>query len=136
VRHADALEGRLHALLALARTHAAVRQRQLDVLVDGEIADQVERLEDEADLAVAYARPVRGGELRDVLAVQQVLPVRRRIEQPEQREQRRLAAPRRARDGDVLAAADLQVDRRERVGLDFVGLKHLLHRFEANQRTG
>ena len=33
--------------------HAAIGERQLDVLVDGQIADQVERLEDEADLPVA-----------------------------------------------------------------------------------
>ena len=49
-----------HALLALLRAHAvAVRQRQLDVLEDREVADQVERLEDEADLPVADARALR-----------------------------------------------------------------------------
>ena len=48
--------------LRSADGHAAVGQRQLDVLVDGEVADQVERLEDEADLAVADARPL--GELQ------------------------------------------------------------------------
>src|SRR5436309_12047380 len=47
VAHAHALEGILDALLALARRHAAIGERQLDILVDREIADEVERLEDE-----------------------------------------------------------------------------------------
>ena len=58
VRHADALQRLLHAPLALRRRHAAIRQRQFHVLVHREIADQVERLEDKADLAVADARPL------------------------------------------------------------------------------
>ena len=44
--------------------HAAVGERQLDVLVDREVADQVERLEDEADLPVADAGALRRGEPR------------------------------------------------------------------------
>ena len=61
VRHADALERRIDALLALRGLHAAVGERQLDVLIHGEIADQVEALEDEADLAVADARALGRG---------------------------------------------------------------------------
>ena len=64
MRHADALERRLDALLALGRAHAAVGERQLDVLEDGEIADQVEALKDEPDLAVAHARARRRGARR------------------------------------------------------------------------
>src|SRR5687768_18545620 len=51
VRHADLLERSHHPVLALGRLHAAVGERQLDVLVDVEIADQIEALEDEPDLA-------------------------------------------------------------------------------------
>ena len=40
-------------LPALGRLHAAVGERQLDVLEHRQVADQVEALEDEADLAVA-----------------------------------------------------------------------------------
>ena len=112
MRHADALERRLDALLALGRLHAAVGERQLDVLEHGEIADQVEALEDEPDLAVADARALRGGQLGDRPAVQQVLPFGRRVEQAENRQQRRLAAARRPGDRDVLALADLEVDAR------------------------
>jgi hypothetical protein len=44
VRHADLLEGRHHALLALGRLHPAIGERELDVLVDVEVADQIEAL--------------------------------------------------------------------------------------------
>ena len=63
VGHADALERRRHALLALGGAHAAVGERQLDVLEDVQVANQVEALEDEADLAVAHPRPLRQREL-------------------------------------------------------------------------
>src|SRR2546427_2229362 len=39
------------SLFPLGRRHAAIGQRQLDVLIDGQVADQIERLEDEADFA-------------------------------------------------------------------------------------
>ena len=57
VGHADALK-RLHdALLAVSRWHLlAIGKRQFDVFVHGEIADQVETLEDEADFLIADAR--------------------------------------------------------------------------------
>jgi len=54
VRHVHALERMLDAVLTLTRWHAgAIGERQLDILVDGEVADQVEALKDEADLLVA-----------------------------------------------------------------------------------
>jgi hypothetical protein len=49
----DALERLADATLALGRRHTAVRERQLDVLVHRQIADQVEALEDEADATKA-----------------------------------------------------------------------------------
>ena len=52
----DALEAAAGALAPLARGHLAVEQRRLDVLEHGELRDQVEGLEDEADAAVAQAR--------------------------------------------------------------------------------
>src|SRR3979411_1611288 len=63
MRHADALERGFDTLLPLRRLHAAVGRGQLDVLEDGEVANQVEALEDEPDLAVADARAFRRGEL-------------------------------------------------------------------------
>ena len=68
------------------------------------------------------------------LAVQDVLALGRRVEQPEDRQQRRLAAARRPGDRDVLAALDLEVDPGERVRLDFVGEEHLRDAVEVDQR--
>ena len=54
--HAHALQRIGHPLLPLARVHAAIGQRQLDVFIDREIANQIEALKDKANLAVANAR--------------------------------------------------------------------------------
>src|SRR5712664_623379 len=80
VGHADALESILHFLLALAGAGSAIGERELDVFIHGEIADQVEGLKDEADLAIANARALADGELGNGLAVQLVDAVGRRIE--------------------------------------------------------
>ena len=133
VRHADLLERRHHALLALGRLHAAIGERQLDVLVDVEIADQVEALEDEPDLAVADARALRERQIGDRLAVERVLALGRRVEQPEDRQERRLAAARRPGDRDVLAALDLEVDAGEGVRLHLVGEEHLRDAIEVDE---
>ena len=133
VGHADALERGVDALAPLVRLHAAVDERQLDVLEHREVADQVEALEDEADLAVADPGPLRHRQLGHFLAVQPVLAVGRRVEQAEDRQQRGLAAARRPGDGDVLALLDLHVDAREGVGLHLVGQEHLLDPVEPNE---
>ena len=130
----DLLERRHHALLALGGLHAAVGQRQLDVLVDVQVADQVEALEDEPDLAVAHAGALGQRQVGHRLAVQRVLALGRRVQQPEDRQQRRLPAARRPGDRDVLAALDLQVNARQGVGLDFVGEEHLRHAVEMDER--
>ena len=39
-------------------------------------------------------------------------------------------------DRDVLAVLDLEVDLREGVGLDFVGVEDLLDAFQSDQRIG
>jgi hypothetical protein len=134
MRHADALKRFLHPLAPLLGGHAAIGERQLDVLVHGEIADQVERLEDEADLLVADAGAIGEGEVGDLLLVQPIAAFRRGIEQPEDRQQRRLATAGRAGDRHVLAVADLEVDAGEGVGFDLVGQEDLGHPFELDQR--
>src|SRR6185437_13915273 len=108
--HPDALEHVLHALLALFCSHTAIGERQFDVFKDGEIADQIERLKNEPDLAVADARAVAERELFDRLSVNPVASVRRRIEQAQNRQQRRLAAARRAGDRKKFAALDLEMN--------------------------
>src|ERR1044071_5571264 len=133
MRHADALERGGDALLALGRPHAAIRERQLHVLEYVEIANQIETLKNESDLAIAHPRPLRQRQLRHCLVVQRVGAVARRVQQAENRQQRGLAAPRRPRDRHVLAAMDLDVDVVERVRLDLVGEEDLLHAFGLDQ---
>ena len=53
--HADSLEGALDVSVLLAGSHAAIRERQRDILSNRHVAQQVEALKDEADLAVACA---------------------------------------------------------------------------------
>ena len=52
----DLVERRQRQLPPLAGRHAAVQQRQLHVVDDRQIGNQVERLEDESELAIAHAR--------------------------------------------------------------------------------
>src|SRR5262249_30509303 len=68
------------------------------------------------------------------LAVQPVLPLGRGVEQTEQRQQRGLAAARRARDRDVLAVLDLEVHPGERVRLHLVGEEDLRHAVQLDDR--
>ena len=103
------------------RRHAAIGQRQLDVFENGEVADEIEALEDETDLAIANARAFRKREVRDFAALERVAAVRRRVEQAEDREQRRFSATGRTGDGDIFARANIEMNAGERVGFHFVG---------------
>ena len=125
MRHADAFERFGDALPPLVRAHPAIGQRQLHVLEHREIADQVEALEDEPDFAIADARALRGRQLRDRPAVQPVRTRRRRVEQAENRQQRRLAAARRTGNRDIFASGDLEAHVRQRVRLHLLGREHL-----------
>ena len=110
VGHPHPLERVLHAILPLAGGHVSVGEGELDVLEHVEIADEVEGLEDEADLAVAYARALGRIDGRNRFAVEPVAPAAGGVEETEDRQQGRLAAARGTRDRDVLAVADLQVN--------------------------
>ena len=50
----------------------AVGERQLDVFIDGQIADQIEALEDEADLLIADARALGKVKVLGRLAVERI----------------------------------------------------------------
>ena len=69
VGHFDAFEGVLYFFLPFGGGHAAIGEGQFDVFINSEIADQVKGLEDEADFAVADARPVSELESGNGLAV-------------------------------------------------------------------
>src|SRR4030095_13820840 len=91
-------------------------------------------LEDETDLAVADARALGERQRLRRLAVQRVLALGRRVEQAQQRQTRRRAPARGARDRDVLAVLDLQVHAREGMGLDLVGEEDLCDPVELDDR--
>ena len=106
-------------LVADRRRDARVDQGQFDVVQRGRPRQQVERLEDEPDLLVPDAREIVVVHPADVLAVQQVLAARRRIETADEVHQRRLARPGGSHDGDELAALD--VDRHAAQRVDLLG---------------
>ena len=135
MRHPHAFECGGHAVAALAGGHAAIGQRQLDILKDGEIADQIEALKNESDLAIPDARAILGRQIRDGLAVQPVLAAAGRVEQPEDRQQGGLAAPGRAGDRHVLAFRDVEVDVGQGVRFDFIRQKHFVDGLQLDHRS-
>ncbi len=130
VGDADLLQRRLHPPLALRPVDAAVDQGHLDVLGDGEVVDQVEALEHEADLVAAQAGELGLGVLGHVLAEEVVASGGGPIEQAQDVEQGRLAASGRAHDGHELAGRDLHGDAVERAGLHLGGAVGLGDLFE------
>ena len=108
--------------LASALAVAAVDERQLDVLDRVEPRQQIERLEDEADVLVADRRELVVRELPDVLAGEDVFAAVGDVETAEDVHERRLARPRGAHDRHELALVDVEVDTAE--GVHDVVLAH------------
>ena len=95
----------------------------------GGAGEQVEGLEDEADLLVADAGQLIVVELGDVVTVEPVAAAGGRIEATDEVHQGRLAGAGGAHDGDVFVMADAQVDAAEGVDLliaHLVGLPKIL----------
>ena len=110
VGEADALQQVLEELgLGLL---AGDRERQDDVLLGGQHRQEVEELEDEADVLAAQQRHLAVGEALDLLAGDLDRAARRLVECGEQVHQRRLARARRPHDGDQLAGARRSARRR------------------------
>ena len=116
------------ALAALATTDAAEQQRHLDVLERGELRQQVEVLEHEADPPVADVGELVAVEARHRLAAQAVVAAGRRVEAADQVHQRRLARAGGTDHRDELALADGQVDAAQRLDLDLAGVVDLADR--------
>jgi len=127
MRHLDAFECVLDFFLALGRGHAAIREGEFDVFVDGEIADEIESLEDEADFAIANARAITELERGDGLAVERVVPFRRRIEKTEDGKEGGFATAGRTGDGEVFAFFDHEINVVEGVSFEFVGEEDFTH---------
>ena len=90
--------------------HAAVVEREPDVLDDGLEGDEVERLEDETQCAIADAGGPRLAEPRHRRAVKQILAGVEVVEDADDVQEGRLPRAGGAHDGDELAGGDLQAD--------------------------
>src|ERR1700730_15850028 len=108
MRHADPLERCLDALPAFSRAHAAIGQWELDVVEDREVANQIEILKDESDLAVPRSRPLAHREIRHRFSVEPVLSAGWRVEQAEDRQERRLPTARRPGTVHLFPTCDLE----------------------------
>ena len=73
-------------------------------------------------------------EVRHFAALERIAAVRRSVEQPENRKQRRFAAAGRTGDGDVFARANIEMNAGERVGFHFVSEEDFGDAVEVNQR--
>ena len=133
VPHADLLERLLNPLFAFRPAHAAIGEREFDVFEDRQVADEIEALEDEADLAIADAGALGEAEVGHRLAVERVTPCGGRIKQTEDGQQRGLAAARRPGNTDEFAPADFQRDFGQGVSFDFIGQEDLLDGIEVDE---
>ena len=115
-RQAHAGEQLAGVLLRLgARRAVGARRRQDHVLEHREVREEVERLEDEAQAPAHADRRARG--VGDDLAVEEDVAVVDLLEQVHAAQQRRLAGPARADQGDRLVRAHLEVDAAQDVRL-------------------
>ena len=100
--------------------------------------DQVERLEDEADLLVPDHRQLVVIELADIGAVEEVAACRRHVQATDDVHESGLARAAGAHDGDELAFADMHVDTAQRLDVDLahpIGLGDPLERDHPPIRT-
>jgi hypothetical protein len=102
-----------------------VQQGKLDILANRQFVDQVEALEDEADVALAGFRQLGFGQAGNFVRVEDIGPVGRAIEHAHDIEQGRLAASGRAHDRDEFAVGDVEVDRIKRRRFDGIGAVRL-----------
>ena len=126
VRDIHAAQDFIHAAPALGSLDAHVDQRQLDILEDIQLVDQVERLEDEADVALAELRAVFLSETAHLVVQQHIAARCRVVQQAQNIEQRRFAAARRTHDGDELPLLHFERNAVQCDGLDLFGTENLL----------
>jgi hypothetical protein len=102
-----------HRLQQLVRTpfplrawHAGEHHRQRHIVRGGHRGDEIERLKDDADVALTMKAERSARHLREIVAEDAERPFRRAVETGNQIQQRRLARPRRAEQADELALLD------------------------------
>src|SRR5688572_10495896 len=96
--HSYAIQRLTNARFSFARVHPPVGQRELDILIDSQVTNQIKTLKDKTYFAIADARSLRQREVLNGLFVKHILAIGWRIEQTQNRQQGRLATARWAGD--------------------------------------
>src|SRR5215831_11004190 len=125
MRHIHLLE-RLHDFLA-ARFPvdvSAKRQRELNVLEYGEMADQIESLKNKTDFLVSDVRSLCVIQLIQRSTAEYISTGGWRVEQREDGKQCRLSTARWTFDRKIISFLDSQIDAGKRMGFDVLGIEH------------
>ncbi len=121
VGDADPVHCRHDLRLSVAAGPFAVDDTQFDVLLDRQLVDQVEALEDEAEIVAAQLRQFRFRELGDLTITEQVLTAGGAVDGSQDIQQRGLAAAGRTHDGDEFSLTHVKLDGFQCGGFDLVG---------------
>src|SRR5258706_8859811 len=105
----DLAQRGLRSIRPLALGDACQGEREGDVLTGAEGRDEAERLEDDPQPALTQPGPFRRRKPSQVVPEELDVALVRELQSREQTEERRLAGPGRALDGDELALAHLDV---------------------------
>jgi len=115
------LQHRQHPFLPGRGRDAEIEQRQLHILKHRQLVDEVEALEDEADIRFAELGPPALGVAGNLLTQEEVFTRAGRVEQAEDVEQRGFAAARGTHHRDELPRLDRQVHLVQGGGFDVLG---------------
>src|SRR5258708_22679188 len=132
--HAHAIQGRLHPLASLQGVELAESERQLDVLVDRQVSNQVDCLKDESDVLVAQPGSLTRDYRKHVSPVEPIATLIRGVEQAKNRQERRLARAGRPDHRQPFAGNNSQVNVLERLGLEIFARENLPYPDQLDQR--
>src|SRR5436190_13651308 len=111
--------------LALAPLDIAIRERDVEILVNRETVKQVVLLEDETDVPLVKFDAVFRFHFVNRFGEEVILALPITVEHSENREQRGFACPGRPHDGDEITLLDIQTDPAQNEGLACAGLVKL-----------
>src|ERR1051326_2176187 len=97
-------------LSALFGRDATINHRQLDILNHVQLGQQIKKLEDKPNLAIANRRKLARGSIVDHNAIESNRPGSRSIQAAEDMHQRGLAAARGANDRNELTFVNIELD--------------------------
>ena len=116
--------------LALAARNIFIGERQVNVLLHGEVVEQVVALKDHAHILLGELGALLALHLVHALLAEPVFALPLVIEQGEHIEQRRLARSRRTHDGDEFALTNFQINAAQDPGLSGGGFVAAFDAFE------